>query len=35
MGVLLEDTLAKLEAQGQGLAEGARKDMLDAIDRLK
>ena len=35
MGVLLEDTLAKLEAQGQGLGDGAKKDMLDAINRLK
>ena len=31
MGVLLEDMLAK----GQGLADGTRKDLTDAIERLK
>ena len=36
MGALLEGMLAKTdEQQGQGLAEGARKDILEAIERLK
>ena len=35
MDVLLEGFLAKTEAQGQELADGARIDILEAIDRLK